>query len=158
MKKLLVAGLCLVLVGYWMNRPKDMPVGFLDRYEGERRIDKASMVGGVCSTDRCLTIYVAPWCPYCTQLTPVIDQMARDLQSEGVSVALIVGSDSLGKVKAYAKKYSVPVYEDANGDYYRSIGVTAVPYFAVTNASGKIVETMLGGYTSVASMRQELGI
>jgi len=158
MQKLLIVGVLLVLVGYWLNRPSEMPVSYLDRYQGERRIDSGSMVGGVCATERCLTVYVAPWCPSCNKLTPVIDQMAQDLREEGISVAVIVGNDNLGDVKAYARKYSVPVYEDANGSFYQSVGVKAVPYFAVTNRKGKIINTMLGGYSSVARMREKLGI
>lgn len=158
MKKLVLIGLGLVLLGYWLNRPADMPVSFLDRYQGAKRIDKSSMVGGACLTERCLTVYVAPWCPACKQLTPVIDDLAKELKEEGISVAIIVGNDSLPKVQAYAKKYSTPVYEDALGTYYRAIGVKAVPYFAVTNRKGKIVNTMLGGYLSVASMRSQLEI
>jgi len=38
------------------------------------------------------------------------------------------------------------------------IGAKGVPYFAVTNRSGKRIEEMAGGYRTVRDMRQQLDI
>jgi len=159
MQKLLIgAGLLLVAAGYWLNRPAEMPSSVLDQYRGERRITQSARVGGNCPEHRCLVVYVAPWCSSCKVLTPTINSLARELKSEGVPVAIVIGHDKLAAVKAYAKDYSEPIYDDSGGEFYRAIGIRGVPFFAITDSNGKIKTTYSGGYSNVAKMRTALKI
>lgn len=45
--------------------------------------------GGKCPEPKCLTIYVAHWCPYCTKAKPMIVKLTEELRSEGVEVNVI---------------------------------------------------------------------
>ena len=156
MQKFIIIVALLVGFGYWYNLPGSLPTITLDQYQGERRINTAVSVGGNCAEGKCLTVYVAPWCSSCRKLTPTIDELAKELKSEGIGVSIVVGHDSLDKVKAYAKKYSQPIYEDARGDYFRALETRGVPYFATTNSKGKIKSSLSGGYDSVDRMREAL--
>lgn len=156
MQKFIIIVVLLVGFGYWYNLPASIPSATLDQYQGERRINTAVPVGGSCSESRCLIVYVAPWCSSCRKLTPTIDELAKELKSEGIPVSIVVGHDSLDKVKAYAKKYSEPIYEDARGDYFQALETRGVPFFATTDSKGKIKSSLSGGFDSIDRMREEL--
>lgn len=156
--KIIVIGIALVILGWFLNLPEDMPQAKLDRYEKTELIEERVQVGGPCAGDKCLVVYVAPWCPACSALTPMINDLVKDLNREGVKATVIIGKDSMSKVIDYSKKYDTSVLEDANGSYYNQIGVRGVPYFVVINRSGKRISEKSGGNTDVYRMRAELDI
>src|SRR5579859_1057433 len=51
-----------------------------------------------CLTAQCLTIYLAPWCPYCRASTPLILALREFLRMKGVATRVIVGLDKEGLV------------------------------------------------------------
>lgn len=93
-----------------------------------------------CATAKCLTIYVAPWCGYCRQATPLILETRRYLDARGVETRVIVGLDHPEPVQNYARLFGPATLLDING----SFSVSGVPHFYVSDASGKILKE-LGG-------------
>jgi thiol-disulfide isomerase/thioredoxin len=157
MKKL-SALTCLCILGWFINQPGDMPQAQLDQYAQAQLLKPSVDVGGPCQQDKCLIVYVAPWCPSCKSLTPMINDLFGDLTAEGISTSIVIGKDSMTKVLAYSREYTSSILVDASGDYFRKIGAEGVPYFAVTNRAGKRINTMSGGYRSVREMRAQLDI
>ena len=80
------------------------------------------------------------------------------MKQEGVSVTVVVGKDKPSNVTAYANTFPFPVLTDSNGAFFNEAKLDAVPYFAVTNSSGEILNDYFGGYTSVNAFRRKLEI
>ncbi len=136
-------------------------------YVVSRRLEKVNIteydvpyayVGGGCLSETCVIVYVAPWCPTCRKLKPMIQALRNELMAEGIQVDVVVGNDSRSQILQYAQDFSFPVFTDVSGAFYREQDMEAVPYFVVTDQLGEIRTEYRGGYTQVGHMRQALGI
>lgn len=94
-----------------------------------------------CSTPKCLTIYVAPWCPYCRAATPMILALRDYLKKHGVDMRVIVGLDKERPVRKYAEVFGPDTFLDTDGRIQPPGGV---PNFIVSDASGRVLRS-LGG-------------
>jgi thiol-disulfide isomerase/thioredoxin len=144
------------ILAWFISLPDKLPQAQLDRYSNARLLEKYVEVGGACEHDKCLIVYVAPWCPSCKLLTPMINKLVSDLSREGVKATVVIGKDSMNEVLNYSKSYEAPILVDANGYYFDKIGAKGVPYFAVANREGKRISEMSGGYQYVNQMRAQL--
>jgi thiol-disulfide isomerase/thioredoxin len=108
-----------------------------------------------CSTPTCLTIYVAPWCGYCRQATPLIIELKKHLEKKGVSTRIVVGMDAMEAVRAYAVEFGPDTLLDPDGGFR----VSGVPHFLVSDASGAISKKVPGlpPYDDVAGVAAYLG-
>ncbi len=158
MNRTLLILLVLGLLGWFISLPSDLPQAYLDQYKNARLTQQSVSVGGACESDKCLVVYVAPWCPSCKSLTPMINELSAQLDREGIQASIVIGKDSMDKVLEYSKRFDQKVLIDSSGRYFSQIGARGVPYFAVTNQSGKRLEEMSGGYREVSHMREQLGI
>ncbi|MFT6407120.1 MAG: thiol-disulfide isomerase/thioredoxin [Arenicella sp.] len=155
MKKIVIL-LAIGLFGWFINLPEDMPKASLERYHNARLLTKHVEVGGACSQDKCLLVYVAPWCPSCKSLTPMINDLISSVSKDGIEATVVIGNDTMRKVLDYSKRYDAPILADANGVFFDQIGAKGVPYFVVTNSAGKRIAEMSGGYHRAEQMRAQL--
>ena len=88
-----------------------------------------------CPAPKCLTVVVAPWCPYCHKGTGMIKEMRSQLAAKGIPTRVVVGKDSDAKVRDYAKEFGPDALLDAD-DRFRQGGV---PHFYVSTAGGGVV-------------------
>lgn len=93
-----------------------------------------------CATSKCFTVYVAPWCGYCRQATPLIIQLRKFLKGRGVDTRVIVGLDGLEPVKEYAAAFGPDTLIDMND----SLHVKGVPHFYVSDGTGKVTKELAG--------------
>ena len=149
----------LVVVALWlMFRGHDrMPLELLPQYTAGVQTSTTT-VGGQCIKDRCLTVVVAPWCPSCRSLNGMIISLRDQVEAVGYPVNVVVAMDKPKALAEYAANYAKPVALDVDGKFWKQVKIKAVPYFAVTNSKGEIVESMTGGYQDVAFMREKLGM
>ena len=147
----LLVGLVLVL------RPEKLPAGTLPVF-GAGSVQGEARVGGhACAAERCLIIYVAPWCPTCRRLNDALVALRQQVEADGIPVSFIVGMDKPPQLMAYARAYTQPVMLD-HQRYHKQARVKAVPYLAVVDRIGRVQAKMYGGAYDVAYMRQELGL
>ncbi len=155
MNKLIIISLVAVIAFFVFMKDDNMPQQQLTVYGQDEYGSIDGRVGGKCPEAKCLTIYVAPWCPYCTKAKPLIEKLTKELRSDGVEVAVIVGHDTPEAVEDYAKKYSFPVLLDADKSFYNQKKL-GVPFFISSNNEGKIIQELTGSSNNVADMRQRL--
>lgn len=158
MNKLVLLGAGLLIVFFVFNKTEKMPSDHLQVHNQDEFAEMDGSVGGRCSEQKCLTVYVAPWCPACASLKPTIISMAKELKSEGIDVKVIVGQDSLKKSKKYADKYPFPVLLDPDGKFFSKAKQKGVPFFLVSNKKGEIISQQAGGTRSVSAMRKKLDL
>ncbi|MCJ8313373.1 MAG: TlpA family protein disulfide reductase [Saccharospirillaceae bacterium] len=153
----LLALLALVVVLFIVTRPNTLPISNLNVHDmNTDSIDSANI--GECLSDKCLIIYVAPWCPICHKITPTIIALVNEMKAEGIQVDVVVGKDKPNAVLEYAEHFPFPVALDANGRYFYAADIEAVPYFVAINYDGEILNEMYGGYQSVSALRNKLEI
>lgn len=96
---------------------------------------------GACPTERCLTIYVAPWCGYCRAATPMLRDMRVYLRAKGMESWVVVGMDRENALRDYARDFGSDSLLDAN----RSVEVGGgVPHFFVLDKTGQILRHIAG--------------
>lgn len=93
-----------------------------------------------CRAAKCLTVYLAPWCGYCRQSTPMLLALRRFLDGRGVETRIVVGKDSLAALRSYAGEFGPDTLLDAHG----VLDVRGVPHFFVTDAKGAILKEVSG--------------
>lgn len=94
-----------------------------------------------CAAERCLTVYVSPWCSVCQASTAYINELRSYLAKRGVETKIIVGRGKPDKVKAYAPAFGPDTLLDAAGDFPLRGGV---PNFTVTTRSGEVLKVIPG--------------
>ena len=93
-----------------------------------------------CPTAKCLTVYVAPWCPYCRAATPMIVALKEYLKDRGVTTRVVVGMSGPSEVAAYAKVFGAETLLDPRGAF----PVSGVPHFVVSDARGAVLREVAG--------------
>lgn len=158
MNKLIALAVVGMVMFFILGKNPDMPRETLEVHNQDEFSSVSGKLGGRCATKKCLTVYVAPWCPACKKLKPTIISMKNQLEIEGMEVKVIVGQDSLKATKKYASAYPFPTLLDAEGDYFNKSKKKGVPFFLVSDSKGEIVSDLTGGSTSVKAMRKKLDL
>lgn len=156
MNKLALITVAAVVLFFIFSSTDQMPTEALEVHNQDEYSSLSNMAGGRCSSEKCLTIYVAPWCPACKKLNPMILSLREELLAENIDVTIIVGQDSIKKTKDYADKYKFPVLLDPKGKFFTKADQRGVPFFIASNLKGEITAKISGGHSSVAVMRKEL--
>jgi thiol-disulfide isomerase/thioredoxin len=158
MNKIIALALVGMIAFFVLGKNPDMPSANLDVHNQDEFSSVSGAVGGRCSSKKCLTVYVAPWCPACKALKPTIISMRDELEAEGVEVKVIVGNDSLKATKKYASTYPFPTLLDPDSAFYKKAKKRGVPFFMVSNSKGKVTDDLTGGTTNVQAMRDKLNL
>lgn len=93
-----------------------------------------------CSSGKCLTVLVAPWCGVCHAVTPDIVALRKRLAKSGVESRVVVGLAELAPIKEFAAEFGPDALLDPKG-VMRARGV---PLFLVTDSSGNVVKRVAG--------------
>ncbi|MCZ8319595.1 MAG: TlpA family protein disulfide reductase [Lysobacteraceae bacterium] len=152
-----IVGLLLLFFLYLAMRPELLPGHALPVQNGAQR-ESPRMAGGVCSAERCLTVYLAPWCPACRRAEPMVAELRQVLAREGRPVMVVIGMDEPAALEAHAREFGYPVLLDVDGLLKRDAGIRGVPYFIVTDRRGQVVSRQAGAFDAVEHNRQALGI
>lgn len=94
-----------------------------------------------CAAQKCLTVYVAPWCGVCRASTDFINAVTAFLNKNGVPARVVVGKDSPAAVAAYAADFGPGTLLDPEGRVPLAGGV---PQFIVTSADGRVLKRQPG--------------
>jgi thiol-disulfide isomerase/thioredoxin len=158
MNNLIKVSIVLVII-FIINRPDKMPMATLSVHDENALTESTDIVGGSsCLAEKCLIVYVAPWCPSCKRVMPTLISLVDELKKDGMTAKVVVGYDSPEKIAAYAKNFPFPVLTDANASYYKEAGLVGVPSFFVINSTGEILTDYFGGYSTVTQFREKLEI
>lgn len=89
-----------------------------------------------CPAERCLTVFVAPWCGFCRAATPAIRALREHLASRGVPTRVVVGKDKPEAVREYAVEFGSDTILDLDGEFRFTGGL---PHFFVSREGGEVV-------------------
>jgi thiol-disulfide isomerase/thioredoxin len=96
-----------------------------------------------CPTAKCLTVYVAPWCPHCRNAGANILSLRDYLKAQGIETRIVVGDDAEDEVDRYASSFGNGTLVDPAKTFKFSGGV---PHLFVTEDGGRILKQLAGFY------------
>lgn len=143
-----LAGTCFVLAGlYAVSRQGGG--GFVPAAKASFGDIALASVGGTpqktglksCPTEKCLTIYLAPWCGVCRASTDLIKELRPWLAQRGIASRVVIGRDRPDAVEDYAKVFGPETLMDAGGTLPLKGGV---PQFLVSDGEGNILRSQPG--------------
>lgn len=94
-----------------------------------------------CEAEKCLTVYVAPWCGVCRASTGFINAFVGAMERSGVPSRVVVGRGNVDEVADYAKAFGPRALLDAGGKLPLTGGV---PQFIVTSRDGRVLKRQPG--------------
>lgn len=94
-----------------------------------------------CPAQKCVTVYVAPWCPHCRAATPGLLGLRDRLKAKGIALRFVVGQDNPAAVKSYAAALGPDTFLDPNG---RMSAAGGVPHIFVSDAHGRVERDFAG--------------
>lgn len=151
----------IVIIGitlFVFTRPEKLPVMDL-HITNQGSIDKYRRnVGGGCSGEKCLTVYVSPNCPTSPRITSMLISLSDQLRSEDIQMSIIVGDRSEKGAHQFATRYPFDVYLDPRMIYFDKVDLEFTPTFMVTNGKGEIINKRSRAFNNVSVMRKKLGI
>ncbi len=109
--------------------------------------------------DRCIVVYLAPWCSACRRSLDVVRQL-NEMFGEDPEVGLLVfvGSAPRGDVEAMAAQIEGPVFVDPDAVLWDQLGVEGYPHWFTLDGRGQILQTVAGTYQPFAHHLQMLGM
>ena len=158
MNKLIALAIVGIVAFFILGKNPDMPRETLEVHNQDEFSNVSGNLGGRCATKKCLTVYVAPWCPACKKLKPTIISMKNQLEIEGLEVKVVVGNDSPDAIKKYASDYPFATLLDTDGKFFKKSEQRGVPFFLVSDKKGKVSNSLTGGSTNMQAMREKLDL
>jgi thiol-disulfide isomerase/thioredoxin len=110
--------------------------------------DSGAQVADPCSgKQRCLVVYLAPWCPACKSVTPQLLQVRDHWKGSATrGIKFIVGADSDEKNRELALSIGDGAYVDQGDAYRRAMKVSHFPTLWVVDENSKVITADRGAY------------
>ena len=92
--------------------------------------------------DRCVSVYMAPWCPHCKTAVPQVQKMIQKAQrggKTGVRVIIGMGHQPGDNQKMASAIASSGVVIDDSTEIARKLNVQGVPSFKVLDKEGMVL-------------------
>jgi thiol-disulfide isomerase/thioredoxin len=138
----------LLAVFAWKFRPGYRGPGQLAGESGLIAASKGADVQDPCSgKQRCLVVYLAPWCSACKAVTPQLLQVRDRWKGSATrGIKFIVGADSDEKNRALALSIGEGAYIDQGDAYRRAMKVQHFPTLWVVDENAKVITADRGAY------------
>ncbi len=90
----------------------------------------------------CSVIYVAPWCPACKDVAPILTDLLKNAQefNRDVGIMVVVGEGQAHENQQLADSFGRGSLIDHDRSILKSLDVSYYPTFVVVDASFKIVK------------------
>ena len=110
-----------------------------------------------CEAKKCVTVYVAPWCPHCRNVTADVVAMRSYLKPLGVDVHIIVGMDEPAAIEEYARSFGPQTMLDPDKAAEPPGGV---PNFDISDDSGGVLRRQAGAREGIGgeALAKSLGL
>jgi len=94
-----------------------------------------------CPTEKCLNIYLSPWCGVCRASTDLVKELQPWLAERGIASRVIIGRDRPEAIDEYAKVFGPETLIDPDGVVPIKGGV---PQFLISDGEGNILKRQPG--------------
>ncbi len=104
--------------------------------------------------------FFASWCIPCRIELPILNSVAGEFRSKGITVVLIDVKESHDTIKALLKELKVDqpiVLSDADGKTGEQFGLRFLPTTFFIGADGNVKDVIYGGIESASQLRNSAG-
>lgn len=143
----------------WFGRSAPMPhdaLAYFDARAPSPAVHQPVRAG--CYKGRCLTIYLAPWCPVCRNSHDTVLALVESMRARGIPTSVVLGMDTPATLRRYAADFPFPVYLDPDKRFFGKTHGRGVPYFVSWEANGEVIADFAGGGLSVAELTRALAL
>lgn len=141
----LVALGILAAAALWLKAPTSAKPGMLKEVSAGGAFTGVTRPVGRCTTgEKCLVVYVAPWCGPCRASLPGDAALADHLRGRGVETLFVVGMDQPDRCAEMVRSLGRDAVVDPDGSWAKAMGVSGVPHFLVVDAAGKVRKRQAG--------------
>lgn len=124
-----------------------VPASHLERFAATGKAEHPCL-----GTERCVLVYMAPWCPHCNGSIPLVRTIREQVNANkntGMMVIVGPGGGSYAGHERMGKALGGEVFLDPDSDVWRDeFGhIEAVPAWAVFDGSGRMIRHFTGGTT-----------
>lgn len=139
MQKTLFFVLIGVLALWWMRGAR-LPDFITNRTLDRKFIAKVSKNDSCAGKTSCLLVYVAPWCPACKSLDPILKMLVKSSGGES-GVKIVVGQGhASGDNEKLAETYGANGVVDADNSYHDKLKVRYYPTIFQFDAKGNVLK------------------
>lgn len=106
---------------------------------------------------RCVVVYVTPWCPACKSAIGFLNGLHDRLKSSPkVGMKVIVGGDELTRLRAMASSFNAATFLDSEDKFSSKTRINGVPTVWVIDGNSNILRRALPGAVSGGSSKDQL--
>lgn len=126
----------------WWFRGGKLPAFITDKNIDKGYVAKIARNETCEGKKSCMLVYVAPWCPACKQMEPLLMQIAKaSVRGGDHGVKIVVGQErSPGDNEKLAKAYGVNGVVDADNSIREKLNVKHYPTIMQLDPKGKILQ------------------
>lgn len=96
--------------------------------------------------ERCIVVYMAPWCPVCEASIPFLQALVKHLAGDtSTGLAITLGNDELENLIASAKKIGSSVRLDVNDEFLQAAAVSSFPTWILLDKEQRVLNRFSGG-------------
>jgi len=101
--------------------------------------------------DRCVIVFIAPWCGYCRASEPFISALRSDAAASSTfGLKIVIGSDNASALQTKARELGDNTFLDTNGLIMSAAGVRGYPSWISTDTEGTILARLGGAQTDTS--------
>lgn len=97
----------------------------------------------------CLTVFVAPWCPACNRAQASFPMIQKYLEQnrKDIGFGIVVGADTKEQIEQKRSEMKqLETISDESKEIFRSRNISSFPTWVSTNALGRELNRISGGY------------
>ncbi len=96
--------------------------------------------------ERCIVVYLAPWCPICEASQPFVQALGKYLETNPhLGLSVTIGNDSVEAISASAKKVGGNIRLDPNDEFSHAASISSFPTWLVLDRDQNVLSRFSGG-------------
>ncbi|MDQ2069015.1 TlpA family protein disulfide reductase [Natronospira bacteriovora] len=154
--RIALIAILVLLLGGWAVMTHESSAPITEASAPAQRLDRftasADAEHPCIGTERCVLVYMAPWCPHCNGSIPLVRKVREQLNANddtGMMVIVGPGGGSYAGHERMGRELGGEVFLDPEGEVWEGeFGhIDAVPAWAVFDGSGRMIRHFTGGTT-----------
>jgi hypothetical protein len=135
-------GVGLMMIGLWLAI---RPPSRVDLRAMMAPAAESNQGGRAClGQDRCIVVYVAPWCDACRSMHACTKALVRAPKRKANALSVFVGADQGPALQAMASDIGPNTFVDSESSVREELRISSFPTFALLDGKGRVLKRFAG--------------